>query len=69
MEIFSTQKNVHFPTGNPSGTGTQFAAKWTPTNYLMYHSIGAEGVERLGEQLVLVLGESELAHFGACSSL
>ena len=37
-EISSFPENVHFPSKNPSGTDTQFAAKRTPKNYLMYHS-------------------------------
>ena len=35
--ISGTPGNVHSPARNASGTDTQFAEKWTPKNYLMYH--------------------------------
>ena len=40
VEISSTPETVRFPTRNASGTDTQFqfAAIWTPKNYLMHHS-------------------------------
>ena len=42
VEISSIPENVHFPSRNPSGTATQFAAKWTPENYFIYHSRDSE---------------------------
>ena len=38
-EISSKPENVHFASGNPEATDGQFAAKWTPKKYLMYHSM------------------------------
>ena len=34
-------ENVHFPSRNPYGEDTQFASKWAPKNYSMYHSRAA----------------------------
>ena len=40
-EIISIPENVHFPSRNLYETDTQFAAKCTPQNYLIFHSTPA----------------------------
>ena len=47
-EISSMPENVHFLSSHPSGTDAKFAAKWTPKNYIMYHS--KEGCAALGRR-------------------
>ena len=78
VEIHSSRENDHFPSRNPSGTAkTQFAAKCTPKNYLMYHSSCARvepdaqckrrGVE--GGRCGGVWGEFLGSFFSACESM
>ena len=55
-EISSIPENVHFPSEKiPHTQDTQFAAKWTPKNHVLYHSTRPQldGIHRqpVGHQL------------------